>query len=213
MRNAIDESKFNKNITEEEIRKIKEKYEISEKDKVLLFTGRIVPEKGVLELIKAIKKVNSKNYKLIIVGSSLNQLDTKTKYEELVEKVYENVKDRVVFTGFIKYNEIGKIYKIADIAIIPSIWNDPAPLTIIESLVCGLPIITTESGGIPEYVNKKCAIVLKRDGNIVNNLSEKIDFLLNNEKELIKMSKESKNIGKSLNVDEYYENFERIINE
>lgn len=211
LRNAIDEEKFKKEYRTDEIKKIKEKYGINKDDKVLLFTGRIVPEKGVLELISAIEKVKNSKYKLIIVGSSLNQLDAKTKYEELVEKKYEKIKEKIVFTGFIKYEEIGIIYKIADLAIIPSIWNDPAPLTIIESLVCGLPIITTESGGIPEYVNEECAIILKRDNNIVNNLTQSIDFLLENEEKLKSMQEESNRVGKELTVDKYYENFEKII--
>ena len=127
-----------------------------------------------------------------------------TKYaEELVKKINKNV----IFTGFVEYKEIYKLYAIADIAVLPSIWDDPAPLTIIESMAAGLPIITTNSGGIPEYVNNKCAFIIDRDSNLVYNLSKTIESLIKNEELRGKMSEESKKTSKNLTKVEYYKDF------
>ena len=109
------------------------------------------------------------------------------------------------------YNEIPNLYKISDLAVIPSIWDDPAPLTIIESIMCGLPIITTNSGGIPEYVNSNNAIVLDKNDDFIEKLSTEIVRLIDDEKLRKKMSKESVTLSKKMNVKNYYENFEKII--
>ncbi len=86
LRNGVDENKFNSKILDDEKQKIREKYAIKKDDIVLIYTGRIVPEKGVLELVKAFKQIKKDNLKLLIVGSALNAIKNKTLYEERVEK-------------------------------------------------------------------------------------------------------------------------------
>lgn len=211
LRNCIDAQRFSRKISIEEKEKIKKKYGISPNDKILLFTGRITPEKGVKELIESLKYVKYKNYKLLILGSALNELKTKTEYQEQLENEVKKISKKVIFTGFIKYEEINTFYALADIAVLPSIWNDPAPLTIIESLVSGLPIITTNSGGIPEYATGGSAIILQHDENLAQNLGKNIDRLLNDTQELKKMKKKAIEASKNLTLENYYFNFINII--
>lgn len=207
LRNGIDKEKFLIEVNETEKRKVKEKYNIGNEDKVLLFTGRIVPEKGIKELLEALAKVKNKKYKLLIIGAALNSIDVKTNYETEIEELVKKLDKNVIFTGFVEYKEIYKFYAIADIAVLPSIWDDPAPLTIIEAMTVGLPIITTNSGGIPEYVNKKCALIIKRDNNLVHNLGEAIENLIGNEELRKNMLEESKIASKNLTKEEYYKKF------
>ena len=211
LRNCIDINRFSRTISNEERKKIRKKYNIKENDKIILFTGRIIPEKGVKELVESLKNVKYKNYKLLILGSVLNELETKTEYQEQIENIVNSMADKVIFTGFIKYEEINKFYSIADIAVLPSIWEEPAGLTIIESLVSGLPIITTNSGGIPEYATNGSAIILNRDKNLVEELSKNIDLLLNDDFKQKEMSKIAKEVSKDLNLENYYKNFVDII--
>lgn len=211
LRNGIDEEKFNVRLTEEKREQLKNKYNIKKDDKVLLFTGRIVNEKGIKELITALKQVNYKNYKLLIVGAALNDLNAKTPYELEIRELVKDMKDKVIFTGFIKYTEIPQLYHLADIAVLPSTWDDPAPLTIIESLLCGLPIITTVSGGIPEYATDGSAILVERDSNLVKNLAKNIDLLLMNEEECSVMAKRSLEVSRDLTLQVYYQNFIRLL--
>ena len=56
--------------------------------------------------------------------------------------------------------------------VLPSIWDDPAPLAVIESLVSGKPLITTRSGGIPEYADEQSAIILERGDQLVDQLAD-----------------------------------------
>ena len=211
LRNCIDTSRFSKNISNEEKNELRKKYSIEEKNKILLFTGRIVPEKGVEELVEALKNVKEKNYKLLILGSALSELEAKTEYQEKIENIVNTISDKIIFTGFIKYEEINKFYSLADIAVLPSIWDDPAPLTIIEALVSGLPIITTNSGGIPEYAVEGSAIIIDRNKEIVKELCKNIDLIINNDKKLEEMSKIAKKVSKDLTLNNYYLNFEKIM--
>ena len=211
LRNCINYELFSKQISESEKNKLKNKYGIKNDEKILLFTGRIVPEKGVMELLKALEKVKYDKYKLLIIGSALNELKTKTTYQSEIERTVKNLQDKVIFTGFVKYDEIHKFYSIADIAVLPSIWDDPAPLTIIEALVSGLPIITTNSGGIPEYAKDGSAIILDRiNNNLIENLSNEIDNLLIDAGKRENMSKVSKKVSEDLTTGKYYYNFYNI---
>ena len=213
LRNGIDKKKFSEKLNESEKRELYEKYKISNDDIIIIFTGRIVPEKGIYELLQSVKQIKQKNFKLLIIGKPLNEINTKTEYEKKIENSLEGIEDKIIFTGFIKYEEINKMYKIANFAVIPSIWDDPAPLTIIESLVSGLPIITTNSGGIPEYATDGSAIIIDRDANLIKNLSKAIESLLNNENKRKKMSEISRKVSETLSVEEYYSNFIKFMSE
>lgn len=213
LRNCVEESRFGKNISVDEAKQLRKKYNIKENDRVILFTGRLTKEKGILELLEAIKKCKTENIKLIVVGSFFFDTNVQSEFEKKLKEYKDELKDKLVFTGFVEYENIYKIYKISNLAVLPSIWNDPAPLTIIESLTCGLPIITTNSGGIPEYATGGSAIIIKRDENIINNLSFEIDNLLNDDRRMKYMSKKSLEVSKELTLENYYNNFKKIMEE
>ena len=213
LKNAINQGQFKKKITNARKEELLRKYKIKSQDIILLFTGRIVPEKGVLELLNALEHVGG-NYKLLIVGSSLNSINTKTKYQIMVESKIQNMKEHVAFTGFIEYEKIYEMYQIADIAVLPSIWDDPAPLSIIESITCGLPVITTNSGGIPEYVNNKCAIIIdKNNKELENNIAKSVEQLINDREKRSFMKKESLKMAKLLSTKKYYNDFIDILSD
>ncbi len=213
LRNGIDESKFNIKLTSEQEAELRNKYNIGKDDRILLFTGRIVREKGVKELITALKQVQYKNYKLLIVGAALNDLNSKTPYEIEIEELVKTMKEKVIFTGFIKYEKIPQIYHLADIAVLPSMCEDAAPLAVIEALLCGLPIITTVSGGIPEYATGGSAILIERDSNLIDNLAKEIQALLVDDLRRKEMSKKAFEVSRDLTLEIYYQNFIRFLEE
>ena len=211
LRNCIDTKIFQKKLNNKEEENLRKKYQILPTDKIILFAGRIVPEKGVKELIEAILKLNQKNYKLLVIGSALNSLSLTTNYQKEIEKLVEKMGNNVIFTGFIQYSEMYKYYSLADLAVLPSIWDDPAPLTIIESLVSGLPIITTNSGGIPEYARNDSAIILNKNSYLIEAIATNIAKLLGNSEKLREMSINAKEVSKNLTLENYYFNFYKLI--
>lgn len=202
--NCIDTDKFNGQIEENEANTLRQKYQIENNQKILLFTGRLSKEKGIKELLEAISMIKTKDFKLLIVGSFFFGTQIKNDFENELKGLIEKVKENVVFTGYVPYEEIQKIYAIADIAVLPSIWEDPAPLTIIEAMASGLPIITTASGGIPEYAKNGCAIIVKRNENMTQDLAKEIEKLIKDSDKMIEMAKVSRENVTNLGLDDFY---------
>lgn len=149
---------------------------LSEEDFVMVYTGRINKEKGVSELIDAMLQLKYKpNIKLMIIGSPFfaNVANEDNFVRELKQKA-KDIKDKIVFTGFIPHSQLPQYLKLSDIAVIPSLWDDPCPNTVLEAQAMGLPLITTCRGGIPEEVTEKNAILLETDEHFVDNLAAAI---------------------------------------
>ena len=178
--NCIDTKKFYP-FDEIEKKKCRKEFGLAEDDKVIVFSGRIDQEKGIYELLTAMSFIKTKRVRLLVVGSSFYGMKIKTSFENRIINIAKQLGNRVVFSGFIAYEDMPKAYNAADIAVLPSMWNEPAGLTIIEAMACGKPVITTQSGGIPEYANSECAVFVERNDKIATTLAEKIDDLFENE--------------------------------
>ena len=176
--NCIDTELFKQQKVESDF--LREKYSINDTDKVILFVGRLSAEKGVDKVMEAVKLLNDKSVKLLIAGSLLSNANIKDAYQNKLSALATELKDNILFTGYVPQTELPKFYNMADISVLPSVWEEPAGLTMVESMACGLPVITTQSGGIPEYV-ANCGIVLPVDDNLSRNIAEKIDILFAND--------------------------------
>ena len=212
LKNCTNIEQFGVKIDEKERNELRKQYGINNKDLLFIFTGRISQEKGVIQLVKAYKKLKEKQAtKLVIVGSAQTSNTIVDEYTQKVYEEIEEIKDDVIFTGYVAHDKMPYIYKMADVAILPSTGQDPAPLTIFEAMAAGLPIITTYSGGIPEYVTKQCAIINQIDSNLVNNLMRSMDELAKNKNKRIKMGIASLERSKEFSTEKYYSDFVEIM--
>ena len=153
------------------------KYGLSDDDILLVFVGRLVPDKGVIELIKAVAQSswNSSKLKLLLVGSAQLGEDVRDEYREMLESAAPEGK--IIFIGSVKPTSTARFLARADIAVVPSIWDEPAGLPVLEPMAIGLPIIASDSGALSEYaagLGEGCTIV-KRGLGYVNSLSKAID--------------------------------------
>lgn len=208
VRNCINEKKFQlyDDIAKREIReKFVKKYKINHNKIILLFSGRITEEKGIDKLLAALKNIDKNKFFLIIIGAPLFDTNISTEFEQKIKReVAELGSENCAFTGFVQYEEVSKYYAGCDICVIPSIWDDPAPLTVIESLKSGVPIISTKSGGIPEYLKPQAGFLLDKDLNLIEELSKAIQTLINNTEKRKQMAKAAQKNGQTLSSDEYY---------
>ena len=185
----------------------RQEYGLNDYDFIIVFSGRLTKEKGILQLIQAIKKIQMiPNIKLMIVGASAYGKDKHpTPFINLLEEESEQIKDKVIFTGFVNYDQVPSYLKMADIAIVPSMWEEPFGLTVVEAMASGLPLITTRSGGIPE-ICEGVATIVNRD-HIVDNLATAILDLYQHPEKREQMSKASLERSRLFDKETYAKNF------
>ena len=209
--NCVDVSQFNKELWIKERCELRKEYGVNDDEVLIMFSGRLNAEKGIIELIKAFRMVKNKNIKLLIVGSFFYDTDMGSNQDKQINSLTKGIRDKMIFTGYIPYQKMPQIYASADFAVLPSMWEEPAGLTVIEAMSTGLPVITTNSGGIPEYVTCECAFLINRDKNICAAIANKIELLVTNKELRIKMGNKGRKNALKYNVENYYKNFVKII--
>jgi len=161
-----------------------------------LYYGRIIKEKGILNLIKAFK--NIKNSKLYIAGDGPD-LDKVKKY---IHK--NNMEESVKLLGFLSSDKVKEYVRKARFIVVPSIWYENCPYSVLETLAIGKPIIGSNLGGIPELV-KDNETGLIYNYNNVKELEERMDKLFNNKEIALQFGKNAKEIAKKdFSKNEYY---------
>ena len=212
--NGIDVERFNKTISDKEKDILRKKYNIKDDEKIILFCGRLIPEKGIMEVIKSLELLDTnQKYKLLIVGNSAFGKNAKTDFEIELFNLAEKFKNNIVFTGFIHNSELYKIHSISDIFVAPSICDEAFGLVFLEAMAAGLPIISTNSGGIPELVGNKAGILLERDKELINNIAKNLKLLLEDENLRKEMGESGKQISKNYTLENVYNIFVNVINE
>lgn len=206
--NPLDKKIFDKNCTKNELIKLKKSLGIND-EFVFIYTGRVIPAKGVKELIQAFNFFNIKNkkFKLLIVGGDQNYLN-RSKYLDDVKKI---ANDNVIFTGFIPVESLYKYYKIANAQIVPSMWNEAFGLILLEGMYFDLPIIATNSGGMPEICEQSAYLVERK--NIIEDLVTKMEYLINNPIDSNEKKKKYNGILNKFTLEKYCTNFDKLINE
>ena len=150
----------------------------------LLFVGAIGKLKGERDLIKAlaILRENKPNIKVSFLGYGAESL--KDYCAEL------EVSEFIEFLGAVSMSERVGFFKKADIFVLPT-YAEAMPMSIIEAMSAGLPVVTTPVGGIPELIEDGETGLLFPPGD-ANALAEKISFLLDNRETAIKIGKKAR---------------------
>lgn len=189
----------------------REKYGLTSQDHVIIFVGRLSIEKGIDKLLEAIPLLHTNNVKVLIVGGVLSNENVVDSYKKRIYELSKKLNNTVIFTGHIKQTDLPELYAIADIAVLPSTWSEPAGLTMVEAMACGLPLITTQSGGIPEYV-ANCALVLPVNDDISQHIAKKVDMLFSDFELRKSLAESSMNrVQENYTAERYLENFVRLI--
>ena len=211
LKNAIDVERFNKTISEAARKKLRTKLGLHEDDFVVLYVGRLIQVKGILELMQAVLAIKDNHVKLLVIGSANFGKWTLSSYERKVKKVAKSHGERIIFTGYIENKELYKYSLLADVQCVPSLWEEAAGLVVIEAMAEGLPTIVTNSGGMIEYVNENTTLVVERD-DIIENLKKAIMHLKECPEIRKKMSENAKRQSKKYDEAIYLKKFVEIIN-
>lgn len=155
--NAIDVTRFEQACPAD-----RSSYGFSPDDIVVAYSGRLTEEKGVLELMRAMRQARQQDdrLKLLIIGATdYGDNARPTPYAQLLHDEAQQLGSSIVMTGFVPYNQVPRLLKMADMAVVPSLWEEPFGLTVVEAMAAGLPLITTRSGGITEVCQGVATIV------------------------------------------------------
>lgn len=166
-------------ISIEDKNAIRQKYNILPQTKIIFYAGRLTEAKGVFELIKAFREISGLyNVRLIIAGDG--------DFDRLIPATKESCCD-ITFTGRLDNERLYQFYSIADIGVVPSIYEEFG-LVAIEMMMHCLPVIVSDTGGLTEIVKDginglKVSLVIKEGIRTINvqELIQKLLLLLNHE--------------------------------
>ena len=185
---------------------------LADEDFVLVFSGRLIEEKGILQLIQAISQLRHiPRLKLLIIGANAyGKGQSPTPFTMQLQREAEALEGRIVFTGFVDYKDVPSYLKAADVAVLPSMWDEPFGLTVLEAMAAGLPLITTRSGGIPEICEGVATIVDRDD--VVKHLATAILDLYEHPEKRKEMSQAALNRSAAFDKDNYARQFwEKVV--
>ena len=211
LRNAIDVNKFNKTVSEEEREIFRDKLGLQKDDFVVLFVGRIIQLKGILELMQAVLSIPDKHVKLLVVGSANFGKWAFSPYEKRIKKISEQNRDRIIFTGYVDNAEVYKYASVANVQCVPTLVEEAAGMVILEAMAEGLPLIVTKSGGVVEYIDENVALIIEKD-HIVEDLKNAIIYMKEHPEVRRRMIEKAKIYSKRYDEASYYRNFVELIN-
>jgi glycosyltransferase involved in cell wall biosynthesis len=150
----------------------------------ILFVGRLVPEKGIFDLLNAFSILlrNVQNVELLIVGSGSSSMQIQ------ISQLVENLKigGKVKFLGSIEYSNMPQIHNLADVFCLPSIptktWAEQFGYSMVEAMACGKPVVSTSTGSIPEVVKDRATGILVKP-NDPRGLESALEELILNKQE------------------------------
>ena len=128
---------------------------VADEHELVLFVGRLDPQKGIVELLKAFDSLVSRrpNLRLVYVGDG--------PADEHLRNVARDfaLEDRILLAGACPSQKVAQWLAAANVLALPS-YAEGCPNVVIEALNCGRPVIATNVGGIPELVNEKSGILV-----------------------------------------------------
>ncbi len=163
------------------------------KHKIVLFVGRIVPLKGIDSLLYATKILQKRNPKLNvclwIVGGNGNKEKNRSKELNELERLREtlNAQTTVNFVGRQTQNDLPYYYNASEVVVMPS-YYESFGIVALESMACGIPIITTDAAGAAELFAENDYLIASSNNPLL--LAEKIKHLLEDKNDYQNLSKD-----------------------
>ena len=144
-------------------------------ESIILFVGRIVPLKGIDNLLKAMAYLERKQrIKLVVIGGDEHSQAEMQRLENLSQSL--KIHESVVFLGLVKQEILPFFYSAADLCVVPS-YYESFGLVVLESLACGTPVVATKVGGAESIIRHGATGYVVIDNNPYR-LAEKIALLL-----------------------------------
>ncbi len=143
---GVDLSKFESGGFEQIKKQVAEELGFDKNKAIVISVARVIPEKGVFVFLQAAKEICSLRDDVIFVLAGNGPLmSTLKKYIE-----ENNLGDRVRLLGWVQ--DVSRFVRASDIFALPSYYNEGLPVSILEAMACGKPVITTKHRGCEDAV-------------------------------------------------------------
>ncbi len=141
-------------------------------EKIILYVGRLVYEKGIQNLIAAMPKIlqNYHDAKLVICGKGGMMDELKEEARNL------GIENKIYFAGYCDSKKVQKMYKCSDIAVFPSTY-EPFGIVALEAMLAGIPTVVSDVGGLNEIVEHGVTGMKSYAGN-ANSIADSVLTLL-----------------------------------
>lgn len=175
--NGIDIHRFSKDtINVLNLSNLRNKYGISDKDFVIGFSGRLVRDKGIVELVDAFQEIHKKypNTKLLLVG----MLEARDAVPiSVVQKIQSD--SNIIYTGYVVNSTIEYYYALMQVFVLPS-YREGFPTSVLEASAMELPVITTQvTGCIDSILPNETGVFVQHDSHELELAIER--FIMNPE--------------------------------
>lgn len=180
-------------------------------DFVVLYSGRIIRVKGLLELTRAVSLTNGRNIKLLIIGSPDFGPSSDTEYSHQVQSAVEHLGRHAKYLGYVPHDKVADYQYAPDVQAVPSLWEDAAPLSCVEAMAAGLPLIVTRSGGMQEYTQPECAITVEKNSDLPKTLAHAIADPKRHPEMLLSMSKAGRLLSRRYTPENFYRTFVKAV--
>lgn len=127
------------------------KSEASVNERRFLYVGRVSAEKGIDTLLEALAKVPAPEGKAELVGLTVVGGGPQIDELKALAKTL-GIAERVTFAGYVQPEQLGRYFAKAMAVILPSVWFENNPRSILDSYIHGAPVLGANRGGIPEMI-------------------------------------------------------------
>jgi len=184
---------------------------IAERDILLIYTGRLGPEKNLPFLLRAFAGIAKSydNVSLLIVGGG-------PEYDNLVDRVqHMNIDDRVHFTGLVPYEELPRYLTSADAFVSASV-TEVHPLSVIEAQAAGLPVLGIQSPGVGDIVEDGVTGLLAQEEDLAI-FTAKMVRLMTDRESLQKMGFQAREASQAYSYEQtshlLFDHYQQVIKE
>ena len=141
----------------------------------ILFVGRLICEKGIYELARMFNEISMKyaDIDLILVGEEFEKDKLMAQFKEY------GILDRVSSKGILQHRAVAKLMIASDLLVLPT-WAEGLPNVVMEAMAAGLPVVTTDVGGIPEIIENGVTGITVPAKNVIK-LTEAVLTVLEND--------------------------------
>lgn len=169
----------------EQTRKSELRKKLNLKGPIIIYTGRLAPEKHVDIIIQsfAIVKKTIPDAELVIVGHGVSDESLKQLVKDL------NIEHSVKFLGFVNQEKFTELYQASDIFAVAS-TAEMQCLSMMNAMLSELPVIGVNAGALPEYINSQNGFVVEPGD--YKTFAEKILYLIQNPEEAVKLGQQGR---------------------